>query len=276
MIDLHIHTRASDGTLSPSQVIQKAVEKGLSAVAITDHDTVDGVEEAITEAKKYKEIEVIPGIELSTYWKKAEIHILGYYIEYKSKWLLNTLSYLQSKRLERVKKMIDKLNHMGYKINYKDVVSKTEGSVGRPHVASALVDYKYVTSIGEAFDNLIGYDKPAYVPRYKLTPAEAIKIINKAKGVAVLAHPGLYASEWEGAMDEMLTAGLKGIEVYYRLHSQELQKHLLNLTNRHCLIATGGSDFHGGNREENLMGTPEVPATVLQQLQEAQIEGKCQ
>ncbi|MDI9475910.1 MAG: PHP domain-containing protein [Natronincolaceae bacterium] len=242
-IDMHVHSTFSDGVYSPGKLVDYAVEKGLSGIAITDHDTVDGIEEAIKRAGIYKNFIVIPGVELSTEYNNEEIHILGYRIDYKMEYLLEILQRLQDSRSDRATKIINKLKKIGVKISYKDVTKIAgDGAIGRPHIAHSLVQKGYVQTIKEAFIRYLAKGAVAYVPKQKLTPISAINIIKKAGGFSVAAHPGLLKSET--TLDYLIDIGIDGIEVYHSKHTTEQSERYLKLAEKHNLIITGGSDFH--------------------------------
>jgi predicted metal-dependent phosphoesterase TrpH len=267
MFDLHVHTTASDGTLTPTEIIILAMESDLLGIGITDHDTVVGIAEAIASGKE-NSIQVIPGIELSCNWNEQEIHILGYFIDYKSKDLLDKLKFLQDKRQHRIYQMVDKANKHGYNIAIEEVKALASGeSIGRPHLAQALLKKGYISSVAEGFEKYLTKGKPFYVPRYKLTPFEAIDIINNVNGVSVLAHPGLYKNGWKILLPDLIAAGLAGIEINYPEHSEHLIKELQILVKKNNLIATGGSDFHGNEVRENLLGTVGVSSEDVKLLE---------
>lgn len=241
--DLHIHTTCSDGKMSPEQVVKKANKLNLLAISITDHDTVNGISHAINTAKGL-EIEVIPGIEINTDYNHQEIHILGYYIDYNSNYLKNVLNDLQSKRKLRAAKIVRKLNDIDIDITFKEVKEKSTGqSIGRPHIAQVLIDRGYVKTIKDAFDLYIGRNKPAYVPRNKLSPFDAIKIVKRSKGIPVLAHPG-HLKDHE-IIIKLKKYGLAGLEVFHRDHNLEQIVHYKKIAIKNNLLITGGSDFHG-------------------------------
>jgi predicted metal-dependent phosphoesterase TrpH len=263
-VDLHIHTTASDGVLSPAQVVEAAVEKGLHAIAITDHDTTDGIDEAL-EAAARSELEVIPGIELSTEQGNWELHVLGYYLDHHDSRLQERLGVLRRARRERAQKMVGKLAGMGLPVPWESVlhIAGDSSSFGRPHVAQALCDSGFVSSIDEAFDRYIGFRGPAYVARYKLSPEEALQIISCAGGLPVLAHPWRH----EDMVPRLASRGLVGLEVYYPTYSSDESQALAGLAQRYGLIATGGTDFHGfGDETPHLLGEVQVPEESLQRL----------
>lgn len=242
-LDMHTHTTASDGILSPRELVNYAIEKGLSGLAITDHDTVGGLEEAINYANRYEEFLIIPGIELSTELFDEEVHILGYNIDYKAIELLNILKKIQNQRLNRGKRIIKKLQSLGISISYEELLNTfQEGVVGRPHIARIMVNKGYVKTVEEAFDKYLNKGCPAYVARYKLKPYEAIDLIRKVKGLAVLAHPGLIKRK--GIINDIISYGIDGIEVYHPEHDEGVSKELLSMAQAQGMIITAGSDFH--------------------------------
>lgn len=274
-IDLHVHTTASDGTLSPAGLVTFAREKGLRAVAVTDHDTVEGLSEALAEAAK-RNFEVVPGVEISVDYHGGEMHILGYYVDPGSKPLLDSLEQLQEYRLERNPKVIRKLRELGMHISLEEVTEAAGGNViGRPHFAAVLVRKGYVADTREAFDKYLGSGQPAYVKKEKLTPAEGIELILKAGGVPVLAHPKYIKDHNPDRMSALLEklkkAGLKGVEAYYTTHTSEETALYLRLAQQHSLLVTGGTDFHGANKPEIELGTGtggnlKIPYELLTEL----------
>ena len=241
--DLHIHSNFSDGLLSPEEIVKKAHEAGLTAISITDHDIVDGIDPAIAEGE-IQGVKVIPGIEFTTDLPDTEIHILGYYIDYKAQWLKELLSRIREDRTKRIYKIVDKLNKLGVEISADDVLKLAEkGSAGRPHVARVLLEKGFVKSIQEAFNKYLDSKAPAYVPHFRLTPVEAIETIKKAGGIPVFAHPAV--SNKDEMIPEMMAKGLAGIEVFYSKHSDSQVKHYRSLAVKYGLLMTGGSDFHG-------------------------------
>lgn len=241
--DLHCHTTASDGLLKPAAVVELAYNRGMKAIGITDHDTIDGWQEAEKAANNFP-IKVIRGIEVNTDWQDREIHILGYLMDEESSSFNNQIADLQEKRIVRIKDILNKLELLGMDITFEEVMQYAKGnSIGRPHVAQAIVNKGYVGDFREAFDSYLRVGASAYVPRYKLTPTEAIKLIRNAQGIAVLAHPGVHLSEKE--IKQWIEDGLQGIEVYHPEHSCKDSIRYNNLAERLGLIATGGSDFHG-------------------------------
>ena len=242
--DLHNHTTASDGLLTPMQLIGFAAQKGLKAAAITDHDTTEGIEEAIKAGQLYQ-VEIIPGIELNTQIDSVEIHILGYFIDWHSMDLQSILHEMREIRRNRAKIMVERLSDLyGFDITYDEVLKEAkEGAVARPHIGRVLMSKGIVKDIGEAFDKYIGTDCPAYVDRYHMTPKEGIELIEKAGGVPVLAHPGLLPSS--DIADMVIECGIKGIEAFHNKHTEEQTKYYSLKAYQSDLIITGGSDCHG-------------------------------
>jgi predicted metal-dependent phosphoesterase TrpH len=248
-VDLHIHTTASDGVMSPSEIVRYAKGKGLQAIAITDHDTIGGLGEGLSEGEKIG-FEVIPGIEISAEHSPGSMHLLGFFIDIHHPLLIERLEYLQKARKERNPKMVEKLNQLGIKITYDEVVKASGGGqIGRPHFAQVLIEKKYVRSFQEAFDRFLKKGAPAYVEKFRFTPKEALYFINEAKGVAVLGHPNTLGmngySELEDLLLKLIENGLKGIEVYYPEHSPLEIAQFKNLAERYGLLVTGGTDYHG-------------------------------
>lgn len=262
-VDLHLHTTASDGWLSPTEVVRKALALGLAAIAITDHDTTQGVAEAL-EAARGTELEVVSGVELSTDTSRTEVHILGYYVSREDAVLREKLQLLGDSRLRRAQRMMEKLSRMGLPVEWARVQQLASGaSVGRPHVARAMVEKGYVSSVAGAFDQYIGKNGPAYVERYKLSPTEAVQLILASQGLPVIAHP----LQVNHLIPELARHGLVGLEAYYPGYAPEETRFLLDLAGKHGLVATGGSDFHGdAGQPANEMGSVNVPLDALESL----------
>lgn len=262
--DLHIHSTASDGTLTPAQIVRQANETGLSAISLTDHDTVDGVQPAIQAALK-TDLEVIPGIELNTDLGDVEIHILGYYLEIRSKQLQNVLNELRHAREDRAQTMIKKLSAMGIFLSFDRLQEIAGfGTIGRPHIAQAMMEAGYVSSIREAFDNYLRFGKPAYVPRHKLDPFRAIEIVQNAAGIPVLAHPGLMNKD--ELIPEFVEKGILGIEVYYPQHTPDMIEKYCLVCEKYGLIKTGGTDCHGPGMDYPPLGTVTVTDETVAHL----------
>lgn len=273
-IDLHTHSTASDGSMSPRELVRHAKERGLLAVALTDHDTIDGVDEALEEGAKIG-IEVIAGVETSVDFN-PEMHILGYFFGDTYKHMEPTLEKLRINRAERNPKMVEKLNSMGFNISMEEVRAEAKGNiVARPHMASVLMKKGYVKSIQEAFEKYIADGKPAFVKKDKLTPEECIEAINKAGGIPVLAHPIFLDLSW-AKLDELVArlvkAGLKGIETYYVENKGKDTGNLLRIAIKYGIIPTGGSDFHGSFKPDIEIGVGKgklnVPYEVLERIKE--------
>lgn len=266
-IDLHIHSTASDGKLSPEEIVTRAAGLGLTTISLADHDTVDGIAPALKAAQGFPGLEMIPGIEISTDSPQSEVHVLGYFIDYTSPELRAALERMRHSRRERALGMIAKLDSLGIHIEWQRVREIAgSGSIGRPHIAQAMLEKNYIASIKEAFTKYIGRGKPAYVERIKTTPVEAVELILKADGLPVLAHP-LTVSDLEKMLFKLKMAGLVGIEAYYNGYTADETNQLLSLASRHKLIATGGSDYHGLDEStETMIGGVDVPLESAERL----------
>jgi len=248
-VDLHLHTTASDGVMSPSEIVRYAKAKGLQAIAITDHDTIEGLEEGLSEGKRI-DFEVIPGIEVSAEHSPGSMHLLGFFLDIHHPLLNERLGYLQKARAERNPRIVERLNRLGIQITYEEVLKASGGGqVGRPHFAQVLIEKKYVRTFQEAFERFLKKGAPAYVDKLRFTTKEALHFINEAKGVAVLAHPNTLNmngySELENLLLRLIEEGLKGIEVYYPEHSPLEVAKYKTLAERYRLLITGGTDYHG-------------------------------
>lgn len=265
-VDLHVHSTASDGMLTPSEVVGLAAERGLDTIALTDHDTLSGVAEA-QRAAAGSGLEVIAGVEISSEGEWGDLHILGYYVNPESDPLQEMTRAMRDARVGRARKMVELLGEMGMPLEWEEVQELAGGeSVGRPHVARALLNRGYVATLQDAFDRFLANGGPAHVPRLKLTPAEVIQTVVEAGGVPVLAHPGHYWAILE-RLTEFIGYGLRGLETYYPNHSPTEVETLLGLCREHRLIATGGTDFHGPGFEEGApLGSVYVPPECVEQL----------
>ncbi len=267
LYDLHIHTTFSDGDMSPTQVVEAACELGLAGIAIADHDEVAGVDEAV-EAGKLCGLRVIPAAEFSTYDGKADIHILGYLLDTRSEKLLEHLTKFRNARRERGIKMVELLRGMGVEIDVDSVLEIAgDGAVGRPHIAQALLRNGVIDNYEEAFRKYIGFHSPAYVQKYHLRPSEAFDIIREAGGVAVLAHPGTLRRD--DLIPGFVAAGMRGIEVHHPKHDRHAVDHYKQMAEKLGLVATGGSDSHGGKDGTLLLGSCTVGASVIEDLERA-------
>jgi len=266
-VDLHIHSTASDGRLSPAEVVHKSVERGLTIIAIADHDTVDGIAPALTAAKAFPQLKVIPCTEISADVPHGEVHVLGHFIDYTDHELRATLEKLRNSRRERAQGMIAKLRNLGIHIEWQRVQEIAgSGSIGRPHIAQAMLEKGYITSLKEAFTKYISRGGTAYVEREKMTPVEAVELILKANGLPVLAHP-LTVNDPETMVVELKAAGLVGLEAYYNSYTTDEINRLVNLADKYDLIASGGSDFHGLDAStETVIGGVDVPMESAEQL----------
>ena len=263
-IDLHIHTVYSDGTYTPEEVVTRAKDLDLVAISITDHDSVDGVEEAVRAGEKLG-VEVIPGVEMSTDLADDEIHILGYYLDWKDKAFLSQLREFQGARARRNRKLIRRLGDLGMRLGYNEVKKlNPRGVISRLHIARLMVKSGYVPSIDAAFEEWLNPGKPAYVRRLKVSPIQMIHSISDLGGIPVLAHPHL--SKRDDLIPELVKAGLRGIEVYHSAHNGRVVEHYKRIARKHCLLVTGGSDCHGEAKDEVLMGKMRVPASLLAEL----------
>ena len=266
-VDLHLHSTVSDGRLTPAEIVHQAAEQGLSVIAITDHDSVEGIAPALVAAKAFPRLKVIPGIELSTDVPQGEVHVLGYFIDYTNREFQVTLEGLHNSRLERAQGMIAKLQNLGIHIDWGRVqeIAGT-GSIGRPHIAQAMLEKGYITSFKEAFDKYISRDGPAYFEREKMSPVEAVALVLQVNGLPVLAHP-FTASNTETLIAELKAAGLIGIEAYYDVYTADEISRLVSLAERYGLIATGGSDYHGlETASEIVLGSVDVPMESVERL----------
>lgn len=266
-VDLHLHSTASDGCLSPVELVRKAAAEELAIIALTDHDTVDGIGAALETAKEFPTLRLIPGVEISTDVPVGEVHILGYFIDYTDHNLLIALEQMRNSRRERARRMINKLDEIGYPLEWERVQDIAGGgTIGRPHIAQAMLESGYIDTFQEAFDKYIHREGPAYVEREKVTPFGAVELVVKAGGLPVLAHP-LTIPEPEQLTIELKATGLIGIEAYYTSYSVEDIQRLITIANRHNLVTTGGTDFHGiDNGAETLISGVEIPDKSVERL----------
>jgi predicted metal-dependent phosphoesterase TrpH len=256
-IDLHTHSNHSDGSLSPRRLVELARERGLRAIALTDHDTISGVAEAVAAGRELG-VEVVPGVEISAQFTPGTMHILGYYISFTQSPLVAALQRLQRARAHRNPKIIDRLLSLGLEITRTEVESLAGGQVGRPHIAQALVNRGYVANLDEAFDLYLKKGAPAYVEKFRFSPRQSIDIIRSAGGLAALAHPYTIGVEdpenLTRLLQELQNAGLEGIEVFYPEHSEEMTAHYREIASELGLLCTGGSDFHGDFKDGSSLG----------------------
>lgn len=270
-IDLHVHSTASDGTLAPSALVREAAGLGLTAIALSDHDSVAGVDEALA-AGRASGVVVVPAVELSASADERDMHILGYRIAHHDERLAARLTEFRSMRRERALRMIAALDEAGYGLSPDDVLKLAgEGALGRAHIARALAEMGATASMGEAFRELIGQGRPFFIPKPHVSPEEVIGIIRSARGIPVLAHPGI--SRVDDLLERLIAAGLRGIEVWHSEHSAEDVHRYGEIARRRGLLVTGGSDYHGpgGSGGTKRLGGVDVPDTVLDALLAADV-----
>jgi predicted metal-dependent phosphoesterase TrpH len=275
MIDLHLHSTFSDGNLSPEQLVIEARKIGLTAIALTDHDNIDGVPSFLKACETHA-IRGLPGVEISVDFPKGTMHILGYYIDFKCPGLITHIAKLKTGRTARNADILKKLNNLGMPITMTEVASFAGGdNIGRLHFAQALLARGYVPDIQAAFDRYLAKGKSGYAERQRLTPAGGVKMILEAGGLPVLSHPftlELKPKALENLVKELVDSGLQGIEVYYPQHNTALTKQYLKFAEKFNLVITGGTDFHGNVMPHIKMGTGfgnlNVPNSVIQELDE--------
>lgn len=250
IIDMHTHTLYSDGLYSPTKLIDKAIAKNLAGIAITDHDTVEGLDEACRYIKSNEKFVLIPGIEFGCRHDDKEVHLLGYFIDYNHNKLIDITDKLKESRVKRGDEIVKKLMQLGVDISISDVRKYSrEGYIGRPHIARALIEKNYVKSIDEAFEKYLKRGRPAFAERFQLTIKESIDLIRDINGISVLAHPKLIG---DGSLiDYVISLGIDGIECFHSKHSEDDTKELLKIAKDKNLIITGGSDYHG---DDDILG----------------------
>lgn len=247
--DLHMHTTFSDGTLSPYELVKRCKQRGLSIISITDHDSVDAFPDAIEYGKEFG-VEVIPGVELSAMVGDKDVHLLGYFVDYTSKRLQEYLEFFRQERKRRAERIVAKLNSINVPLKLESVLQRAgKGSVGRPHIASAMVEGGFIQHYQEAFEKFIGNGGPAYERKFYLSPEEAIKLISSSGGLSFLAHPGRYTSD--EAVTQLIESGLDGIEVIHPSHTPTHTAHYRGVVSEYFLLESGGSDFHGGKKNDD-------------------------
>ena len=257
LIDLHAHSTASDGSLTPARLVDRARANGLAALALTDHDTVAGIPEALDRGRETG-LEIVPGVEISAQFSPGTMHILGYDLDFKNKSLQETLHKLQYARRERNERIVQALEDLHKPVTMAEVAQKAGGGVvGRPHFAMAMLEKGYVSDMDEAFEKFLGKGKPAYRDKFRLEPEDAVRMVLAAGGLPVLAHP--YSLQLQGAaLAEKLSclaqAGLVGLEVFYPEHDEAMTERFNNLAGRYGLAPTGGTDFHGQGKEDIELG----------------------
>ena len=271
-VELHCHSTASDGDLSPADLVARAVALGITSMALTDHDTVDGLAEMI-EAALETSLRIVPGVELSCHYEGREVHLLGYFFEHRDPDFLDLLLRMQAERRDRVRKILAKLEALGVSLTYDDVNQQsTGGTLGRPHVAKALVAKGVVSSMDVAFDVYLGNRAPAYVGRHLLSLPDGIEALRKAGGCSVLAHPALL-NDW-AMVERIMQLPLSGVEVWHPSHNKASRKRAKRLGGRYQKVLTGGSDFHRPSSEHELGSSTEVTEKVVTRLREVASKGE--
>lgn len=265
-IDLHTHSLRSDGALSPADLVRRAAARGVEIQALSDHDTLAGVAEAVAAGRELG-VRIIPATELNTESEWGDAHVLGYFIDPEDAALEERLRWLRSNRGRRIELMVEKLNALGYAVDLARVLEIAQGgALGRPHLAQALVEKGYVSSYDRAFDTLIAKDSPAYVARVGLTPLEAVTLVWRHGGVPALAHPGTVVG-LDDLLPKLVAAGLAGIEAYYAAHSPQMTARCLDRARALDLVPTGGSDFHGRGEHGADLGAVFVPPETIERLE---------
>ena len=265
-IDLHTHSIASDGALTPTQLIARAAERGVRTLALADHDTLLGVAEAVAEGER-RGVRVIPATELNTESEWGDVHVLAYFVDSQDSALEERLRWLRENRGRRIELMVEKLNALGYAVSLDRVREIAKGgSLGRPHLAQALFEAGHVPTYDSAFNTLISKDSPAYVSRVGLAPLEAVSLARQHGGVPSLAHPGTVV-DLERLLPQLVDAGLVGMECYYGAHTPAFTAQCLRLSARYGLVPTGGSDFHGRGEHGTDLGGVFVPPECIGELE---------
>ena len=265
--DFHTHSTASDGTLAPEELVVASAHRGLSHIALTDHDTTGGLAEASAAGHEHGVV-VIPGLEFSAQVDAGELHILGYAIDHEHAELQRTIEALRMSRMGRAGRILDKLDDLGIHIDRGILVQDSDDSVGRPHIARALVEAGVVASVGEAFNRYLGSDKPAFVDKDLIDPLKAIPLIEAAGGFAVMAHP-LSVPDVRAILPGLIEAGLVGLECYYGEYDEHQHLELSGLAAEFGLLITGGSDFHGpAFKEGRDLGSVDIPTDVVRGMLE--------
>jgi len=274
-IDLHLHTLASDGRLTSTELIQMVVKNGLKTISVTDHDSTEGLAEAYEAAKEFPDLRIIPGIEMSADIPGDEVHVLGYFLDYHDEEFQAQLTEFRMGRVGRAQVMVEKLDALGKPVEWERVMHFAgDGTVGRPHIALAMVEAGYFKEPKEAFEEYLGNDGLAYYDRPKLAPAAGVEMIKKVGGVPVLAHP-TFMNDMEAGIANLKKVGLMGMEVYYAQYDDDTVRHLARLAKEYDLIPCGGSDYHGmGNSGEPLPGTLGPPEETIALLEEAAAKAK--
>lgn len=263
-VDLHIHTKFSDGTLTVPEIMELARQKNLAAISITDHDCIRAYPEAFRLGEECG-VDVIPGVELSSEVQGKDIHVLGYFVDLDNDAFNAKLAELKDARFIRARKMVKNLNQLGIDLRFETVLNVAgEAAIGRPHIAAAMLREELVYSYKEAFDKFIGYESPAYVEKLKLSPKEVFDLIKDAHGIPVLAHPGV--TRVDERIPEFIRDGLMGIEVYHTEHHSMIEQSYKKICKKYGLLMTGGSDFHSPDQIKTELGGLRIPEMVVERL----------
>jgi len=267
--DLHLHTLFSDGTFTPEELVLNAQNAGLACIALTDHDTVEGCERASVAATAVK-MEFIPGTELTAEYEDTEVHILGYFLDTQNPVLLAEIAKFQAVRQNRIREMCAALNKLGIPLEAETVFALANcRSPGRPHVARALVKAGLVPNLDTAFDRFLKKNRPAWVPKAKMSALEAVELIHQSRGLAVIAHPGLNRND--DIIPGLVDAGMDGIECFHTKHSTQMAERYLEIAEKYDLLVTGGSDCHGFSKNKPLIGTIKLPYDAVEKMKQTRI-----
>jgi predicted metal-dependent phosphoesterase TrpH len=267
-VDLHLHTTASDGILTPRQLVDQIATTSLRTIAITDHDSTDGLHEAIAASESHLQLTVIPGIELGTADDDSELHLLGYFIDTENAELQARLDQFRTERVDAARAMVDRLEELKRPVSWDRIVEMAGGSVGRPHIGRAMVEAGHVKTVAEAFDRFIGEKGIARVPRPKLHPVEALEMIHRAGGVGAIAHPRT-VNKLDHLVKQLVEAGLVGIEVYAEKYASARRDSFLDIATRYDLVPCGGTDYHAlGSVNETTPGTNGPPPSTASKMLE--------
>lgn len=265
--DLHMHSTYSDGAYPPQELVGRMKAAGVGVVSLTDHDSVGGIEEAAA-AGKDSGVEVIPGIELSATLDRREVHILGYFIDYHNEKFLEALVLFREYRLKRAERIVSKLNSMNIPLSLDSVLEQAgEGAVGRVHIANAMVNDGHADTFNQVFNKYIGEGRPAFERKFEMTPQQTVTLIAEAGGISVLAHPGRSIDEKQ--LLQIIDGGIDGIEVVHPSHSPDLVEHYRKIVNEYFLVESGGSDYHGGLRDDDhVLGRVNVPFETVETMRQ--------
>lgn len=264
--DLHLHTSFSDGTWTPEELVLQAQKSGLSCIAVTDHDTVEGCARA-AEACAAVKMEFIPGAELTAEHEDTELHVLGYFLDTQNQKLLSEIAKFQAVRQNRIHEMVARVNELGVPLKAESVFELANcRSPGRPHVARAMAKAGFVKNLDEAFERFLKKGRPAWVPKSKISAMEAIELVHQAGGLAVMAHPGL--NRTDNIIPALVAAGLDGIECFHTKHSTAMSERYLEIADKYNLLVTGGSDCHGFSKGKPLIGTVKLPYEHVDKMKE--------